>query len=88
MQMMTDSVCEKLDTVSERLAEKIGTVSEISKGLSVDQKEHGTRIGALEKREAREDKTFDWKLKLAYSALSALGGAILMVLIEYLKRMQ
>lgn len=88
MQMMTDSVCEKLDNVSERLVEKIGNVSEVSKSLVGEQKEQSNRIGDLEKREVREIKAFDWKLKTAYTALSAGGGAILMVLIEYIKRAQ
>lgn len=92
MRMMSDSVVEKLEDVSTRLSDKIGTVADVSKDLAKDAKEYRSRledqrvrIDRLEKGEHTQSKINDWSLKVVYSILTASAGAGLTLLLEWFK---
>lgn len=86
MQMMTESVVEKLDQGMRRINHQLGEMKDISKELVKDNKAADKRIDALERQDDRADKVFDWKLKLKYAVFTAVGGAALTLLTQFLMR--
>lgn len=85
IELMTESVCSKLDTVYERLNEKIVTMSDSSKQISEESKRQQSRIEVLEKSERTEEKKIDFRYKVLFYLLSGVGGAVAIVVGQWIK---
>lgn len=86
MRMMSDSVCEKLEDVSSRLSDKIGSIGDISKGIVQEQKAADHRLTTLERGEKTDEKVTEFWLKVAYFLVTAIGGAGSTLLVQFLSK--
>lgn len=85
MRLVSENVCEKLDDVSLRLSEKMGTVAEINKELMQETRKTDERLAKLETHHVREEKKFDWKLQALMYILTTAVGVAGTLLVEFLK---
>lgn len=85
IQLMSDSVCSKLDHVYQRLDERISSMSNSSKEIEAETKNQKVRIEVLERSEKREEKQIDFRHKVIFYLLSGVGGAIAMFIAQLLK---
>lgn len=94
MHMMSDAVTEKLEDVSHRLSDKIGSMRDITKEIAEETKANAERLAQVEavvkveeKAEKYREKKFDFWLKCLYFSLTALGGGLAPYALELLKKL-
>lgn len=85
IQLMTDSVCSKLDSVYDRLDERISSITSSSRDIAAESQSQKKRIEVLERDEKREEKQIEFKHKIVFYLLSGAGGALAMLLAQLLK---
>lgn len=77
---------EKIEGVSNKLTERHKSLEEALQSVVAENKTQGEDIKDIKKSESKKEKIFDWKMKFLFGTGAATGGAILTMLLEYLKR--
>lgn len=77
---------EKLEDLGSRMTDGHDSIEEALSAIVTENKTQGEDIKAIKKAEAQAEKVFDWKMKFLFGTGAAAGGALLPMLIEYLKK--